>query len=180
MPQFSPLTSHFSPSPAALPYNSALSLWLSVDPLSDKYPGVSPYVYCANNPVRLVDPDGRDIIDVDQKTGKTTITEQEGNDILRCGKKTVELSGNGVFRNAYEAGTKDGKGGTLLLGMSKPDARKTFNFMADNTNVEWGYLETKDASVSNFAVGTAYDPNTESRKALLPGANRLYLVRSSR
>jgi len=42
---------------------SELSLWLAVDPLSDKYPGASPYVYCANNPVRLVDPDGRKIGD---------------------------------------------------------------------------------------------------------------------
>ncbi len=42
-------------------YNSALSIWLSVDPMSDKYPGLSPYTYCANNPVRLVDPDGREI-----------------------------------------------------------------------------------------------------------------------
>ena len=40
-------------------YNSDLSIWLSVDPLADKYPGLSPYTYCANNPVKLVDPDGR-------------------------------------------------------------------------------------------------------------------------
>ena len=40
---------------------SALSLWLSVDPMSDKYPRVSPYTYCGNNPVKLVDPDGREI-----------------------------------------------------------------------------------------------------------------------
>lgn len=33
--------------------------WLSVDPMSDKYPSISPYAYCAWNPVRLVDPDGR-------------------------------------------------------------------------------------------------------------------------
>jgi RHS repeat-associated protein len=42
-------------------YDSDLSVWLSVDPLSDKYPGLSPYSYCANNPVILVDPDGREI-----------------------------------------------------------------------------------------------------------------------
>ncbi len=48
-------------SPAARHYHPALSIWLSVDPMADKYPGVSPYVYCGNNPVRLVDPDGRDI-----------------------------------------------------------------------------------------------------------------------
>ena len=36
--------------------------WLSVDPMADKYPSISPYAYCAWNPVKLVDPDGR-IID---------------------------------------------------------------------------------------------------------------------
>ena len=29
--------------------------------MADKYPSISPYAYCAWNPVKLVDPDGRDI-----------------------------------------------------------------------------------------------------------------------
>ena len=37
------------------------TMWLSVDPMSDKYPGISPYAYCAWNPVKLVDPDGCEI-----------------------------------------------------------------------------------------------------------------------
>ena len=41
-------------------YSSDLSIWLSVDPMSDKYPSFSPYVYCADNPVRLVDPNGEE------------------------------------------------------------------------------------------------------------------------
>lgn len=39
-------------------YSSDLSIWLSVDPMSDKYPSLSPYTYCADNPVGLVDPNG--------------------------------------------------------------------------------------------------------------------------
>jgi len=39
-------------------YDSDLSVWLSVDPLADKYPSMSPYMYVAGNPVMLVDPDG--------------------------------------------------------------------------------------------------------------------------
>ena len=41
---------------------SLMTMWLSVDPLSDKYPNISPYAYCAWNPVKLVDPDGRDVL----------------------------------------------------------------------------------------------------------------------
>ena len=37
-----------------------LTGWLSVDPMADKYPNISPYAYCGWNPVKLVDPDGRD------------------------------------------------------------------------------------------------------------------------
>ena len=39
-------------------YSSSLGIWLSVDPMSDKYPSLSPYVYCADNPVNAFDPDG--------------------------------------------------------------------------------------------------------------------------
>ena len=39
-------------------YSSSLGIWLSVDPMSDKYPSLSPYVYCADNPMRLVDLEG--------------------------------------------------------------------------------------------------------------------------
>jgi RHS repeat-associated protein len=41
-------------------YNNKLGVWLSVDPLADKYPGWSPYKYGLDNPVRFYDPDGKD------------------------------------------------------------------------------------------------------------------------
>jgi RHS repeat-associated protein len=33
--------------------------WLGIDPMVEKYPGMSPYTYCLNNPITLMDPDGR-------------------------------------------------------------------------------------------------------------------------
>ena len=44
-------------------YHPDLSIWLSVDPMSDKYPNLTPHNYCANNPVKLIDPNGMEIID---------------------------------------------------------------------------------------------------------------------
>ena len=48
-------------------YSSDLSIWLSVDPMSDKYTSLSPYTYCSNNPIKLVDPNGEEVITNDQK-----------------------------------------------------------------------------------------------------------------
>ena len=42
--------------------DGALPPWTTVDPLAEKYYSISPYAYCANNPVLFVDPDGRDWI----------------------------------------------------------------------------------------------------------------------
>ena len=56
-------------------YSSDLSIWLSVDPMSDKYPSLSPYVYCANNPVKLVDPNGEEGIVVTGSPGKTKMDQ---------------------------------------------------------------------------------------------------------
>jgi RHS repeat-associated protein len=38
---------------------AGVPMWTSVDPLCEKYYNVSPYSYCAGNPVMLVDPNGR-------------------------------------------------------------------------------------------------------------------------
>jgi RHS repeat-associated protein len=43
-------------------YSDNLSIFLSTDPLSDKFPNLSSYAYCTNNPVMLIDPDGRDVV----------------------------------------------------------------------------------------------------------------------
>ncbi len=40
-----------------------MTMWLSVDPMADKYPSISPYAYCAWNPVKLVDPNGEEAME---------------------------------------------------------------------------------------------------------------------
>ena len=42
-------------------WGESLTGWMSVDPLADKYPGISPYAYCAWNPIICIDPDGKKI-----------------------------------------------------------------------------------------------------------------------
>lgn len=44
-------------------------MWLSVDPMADKYPSISPYNYCMWNPIKLVDPNGMDTIRINLDEG---------------------------------------------------------------------------------------------------------------
>jgi hypothetical protein len=47
-------------------YDPSYGRWMSPDPLSEEYYSLSPYVYCANNPVRYIDPNGMEIKDPDK------------------------------------------------------------------------------------------------------------------
>ena len=61
-----------------------MTMWLSVDPMADKYPSVSPYAYCAWNPVKLVDSDWNEAIDdgwnVDNQSKTITRVNLHGGD----------------------------------------------------------------------------------------------------
>ena len=43
-------------------YEPRLSLWMSVDPLQEKYPNISTYCNAANNPIKFIDSDGRKLL----------------------------------------------------------------------------------------------------------------------
>jgi RHS repeat-associated protein len=60
-------------------YDPRISLWLSTDPLQEKYPNKTPYHYCSNNPINLFDPDGKD--DYYSTDGTKLGTVGEGTDI---------------------------------------------------------------------------------------------------
>jgi RHS repeat-associated protein len=81
-------------------YDSDVSVWLSVDPMSDEYPSMSPYMYTAGNPVMLVDPNGESI----------SIFDEDGN--------FIETKKDNWFHNTF-VGRKgrviDGEGNTLQI-----------------------------------------------------------------
>ena len=106
-------------------YDDNLSIWLSVDPLSDMYPSTSPYMYCMGNPIMLVDPTGMNDTDytLNKKTGEVKMVGEENNKpdrILktnRRGKVKYDNNGNakvaidkidkGILKDGQNFKTKD-------------------------------------------------------------------------
>ncbi len=47
-------------------YDPSSARWMSIDPLAEKYSSISTYAYVANNPIRFIDPDGKQIFEDDK------------------------------------------------------------------------------------------------------------------
>ena len=59
-------------------YDARIGRWMSVDPLASKHPDWTPYNYCANNLILLVDPDGRDWVISQSIRDDGTIVNEAG------------------------------------------------------------------------------------------------------
>ncbi len=109
-------------------YDSYLSgLFLSIDPMADKYPNISPYAYCTWNPLRLVDPDGKDLYIPKSSEGNNNT---EMNDLLSLVKEknrsliTVDENGKIGFSAEISLGKqKNDKGLGLLFDLVKSDKK---------------------------------------------------------
>ncbi len=66
-------------------YNPVTLRWDRIDPLCEKYYSISPYVYCANNPVNSIDLDGCDTLNISYVNDKWVFDNPivaEGDDIF--------------------------------------------------------------------------------------------------
>ena len=81
-----------------------MTMWLSVDPMADKYPCVSPYAYCAWNPVKLIDKDGRDVWKLN-KDGELIWKEKSKYETIRMGSHSITNRNKCVFGHSDESRT---------------------------------------------------------------------------
>ena len=90
-------------------------MWLSVDPLQEKYPGMNPYNYCAGNPVKFIDPDGREKIVVVGNEGDGPKEDIKSNGDYRYGKNKRFFLHAGIDRaKEYKRKSKNEKD-TMLV-----------------------------------------------------------------
>lgn len=140
----------------------AISRWTSVDPLCEKHYNISPYVYCAGNPVNLIDPNGMDWI-VNQKTRAVEWRQNATKDNVPKGYKYIGTEYEGItiimFKNKpfyYSDGTKDSK---LFIEIGYKDP---------NSNKKDGYNWVQTVSRDGLEPHVDYDNDSEEGRANYP------------
>ena len=121
-------------------YDPALPRWTSVDPLAGKYPGISPYAYCAGNPITLIDPEGTDWYR-NRTTGTYTWFDgkEEHDGYENVGENLSVLGNNGRYLNFYHE---------QFVGMSE-DVIADITSAVINNNSALGKCLDKDSKLSD-------------------------------
>ena len=128
-----------------------MTMWLSVDPLSDKYPSISPYNYCMWNPIKLIDPDGNEGIIVSGSPGnhnnKLHFLENGLDRAKQCreyNKKSGEQTTWIIYNDPENQTSKD-----VISRYSKEAKKLGINVMVvDNVDDITDYINNKDGNGS--------------------------------
>jgi RHS repeat-associated protein len=122
-------------------FDAVLGRWHSLDPLADKYPGLSPYVYCANNPVIIIDPNGMEF------TGNVSAVNNAEEDAKRRAKSEQNAQAR-LWKRAEKLEAK-GK-----------SADKVYDKIDKSSFIEGQYQATANEIGEMRASSTVYDVNT--------------------
>jgi RHS repeat-associated protein len=119
-------------------YDPSIGRFTTVDPLAEKYYSISPYAYCANNPINCIDPTGMDVYRYDDKTGEMILHKKTDDNFDQIGKfKTVKNKETG--EKTYELKTKkDGTAKTRIDNIEKGILSDGINFKENNNVINVG------------------------------------------
>jgi len=156
-------------------YMSDVSVWLSVDPMRDKYPNMSPYNYCALNPIRISDPDGRDIVITGESSDKTVEQMQTKNLKINRDSKSGLISYDGkpvTNKEKLLANTINRKDITINITASKKNTTSTGENFEGGSYMGNKCKYDKDGKVTHVDAFQEINPDKLSNmdsKVNLPG-----------
>ncbi|MDR0542939.1 MAG: hypothetical protein LBH19_12125 [Dysgonamonadaceae bacterium] len=170
--------------------NNAVMGFTMPDPLMEKYYAISPYVYCGNNPMNAIDPNGMNVYFLNQD-GRLTLALKNDDEYDRIASTAKNEDGS-IRITSYSANISDQNLLPMLaasepldsyhgITTNKTDAFNVFKFAADNSNVEWSLSGFKDECKAKFYINTQHSPaeaNTGESNGIFEAKNMLFNVHS--
>ena len=120
-------------------YDATLGRFMIIDPLSERYCTISPYVYCANNPVRYIDPTGMYFDEANEKEARK-IERRLTKRISKLEKKVAKIE-----RRGEDVGELNSRISELR------NSQKDVTDMGSNKNIEFKYSKVTN---KNDPAGT--------------------------
>ncbi len=115
---------------------SVVTTAMSIDPHCERYYWISPYAFCLNNPVRYVDPDGRDVWEIDHAGNIIRRIEDTTQDAFfmvdNKGNRTytVDESGNKIYNSiSFEYGTVESQ---RTIGINSTESYDIYQVRGDD------------------------------------------------
>ena len=129
-------------------YSPTIRQWLSPDPLADKYPDISPYAFCNNDPVNRVDPQGDSIAVLKKDKGEhiALLIQHEKDDGSMVWKYYSVNGDNVYFSHRHTGGRYYDNLGAI-----------EFNSVQEFLDSDYNNIGSKsDESVAGYVFNEAY------------------------
>ena len=133
-------------------YDPLTMRFTTLDPLAANYPSLSPYAYCANNPVNYIDPDGR--------ANFMYNGEIVGNDGVNDNRLLAIKTNKKSFRNSGEF--------VKGAGFARRKRKKMIKYIRENSGNTEAFSERNDIYNNTIEV----EPNADNRSALVAVVSR--------
>ncbi|HMM16243.1 MAG TPA: RHS repeat-associated core domain-containing protein, partial [Petrimonas sp.] len=165
-------------------YDNQIGRWHVIDLMIEKHFNASPYSYVYNNPVNYSDLFGLDTVLVD-KNGRFNLLPGGDYDVIvrvseserekgaieykKKGMKKGRLKKSHVVSENFEKGSivyQIEENGTLITTSNK-QSKDVFDFLADNTDVEFSLVEFSDKAEMKNVITTSYSKDHESYGSLI-------------
>jgi RHS repeat-associated protein len=146
-------------------YDARIARWQTIDPLCEKYYSISPYAYCANNPILFIDPDGKEPSEAEAARMSAYV----------YGDIAVKLTGSWTvshknIRNFNPVDDKNGSGFKSMLFERTVDGKTEYAYALAGTDKS-SKSDWNNNALQLIGQSEQYKMALENADALLSGLN---------
>ena len=160
-------------------YDTRLGRWWSIDRKAAMYPSLSPYQFCADNPIKMVDVDGSDFVVVIDNSGENkTITIQMN--IYTASQEAYNKLSPAVeeINNITKVVTFNGVEYTLKFAINPvaPNSKKREDYHSNLSEKEMMIVNAIDQAKDDGYYGNAFMGSTEIEKSRKTESGIIHII----